>query len=65
MAGYKVTRLINKVNYRKEQAIAEKIQGKSRLFWKYVRQKTKTVSNISSLEINGKIITHETEIAEE
>ena len=35
------------------------------MFWKYVRKKTKTISSINTLEVNGKMATDEIEIAEE
>ena len=59
------TYLIRKSKYNHEKQIAMDIKKDPKKFWKLVRNNTKTVSGISSMEINGSKSTDDQEISQE
>jgi len=65
IARNKVTDCIRKSKYKYEKNIAENAKQNPKLFWKYVRSKSKTITGINGMEINGEKTTDDKIIAEE
>ena len=58
------TFLIKKCNYKQEKYIATNIKDNPKLFWNYVRSKSKTMSGITSLKVDNEVTTDDNKIAE-
>ena len=63
-ARNKVVYYLRRSKYKYEKNIAAEVKQNPKLFWKYVRAKSKTMSGINILEINGTKISDDKMIAE-
>lgn len=61
MSRNHVVSVLRLTKYRYEKGLAAKIKHDSKLFWKYVRSKTKTLTKVSKLETTDGSLTEKDE----